>query len=229
MAIEMARQGGLGIIHRFMTIEDQIQEIRRVKRSGVFMNPNPVCIEENSNFREVKKLMKKYLISSFLVTAARNPEDSPRLGKKFKKIICGILTQRDIHCFQHDDEEVKSKMTPMSKLVYYEVGSEFDSGNCDLNAILEQCKSLLINNKIEKIPIIKSNKEIVGLVSLKDLRQYESMVNSNKDHRGRLYVGAAVGANKDYLERSEELVRAGCDVLVIDVANGHSKLALDAT
>jgi IMP dehydrogenase len=69
----------------------------------------------------------------------------------------------------------------------------------------------------------------MGLVSLKDLRQYEAMVNSNKDNRGRLYVGAAVGANKDYIERSEELVRAGCDVLVVDVANGHSKLALDAT
>lgn len=107
--------------------------------------------------------------------------------------------------------------------------SHFDSRNCDLNQILKHCKELLIFNKIEKIPILKSTKEVVGLVSIKDLKQYESMTNANKDQGGRLFVGAAIGANKDYIERAEALVKSGCDVLVVDVANGHSKLALNAT
>ena len=82
------------------------------------MNPTPVCIEETSTFKNVKDLMKKYSISSFLVTSGKKPEDSPRLGKN-PKIIAGILTQRDINCFQFDDEVVSSKMTPLSKLIYY--------------------------------------------------------------------------------------------------------------
>lgn len=88
---------------------------------------------------------------------------------------------------------------------------------------------MLIHNKIEKIPLINDQYEVLGLVSIKDLRQYESMNLANKDKTGRLFVGAAVGANKDYIERSEALVKAGCDVLVVDVANGHSKLAMNAT
>lgn len=117
----------------------------------------------------------------------------------------------------------------MEKLIYYEVDKSFDSLTCDLNSILAQCKALLISNKIEKIPIINSSKQIVGLVSIKDLKQYEAMTLANKDASGRLFVGAAVGANKDYLERADALVRSGCDVLVVDVANGHSKIAMDAT
>lgn len=120
-------------------------------------------------------------------------------------------------------------MTPIEKLIYYEVNEGFDSINCDLNSILENCKKLLIANKIEKIPIITSKKEILGLVSIKDLKQYEAMNLANKDNSGRLFVGAAVGANKDYIERSQALVESGCNVLVVDVANGHSKLAMTAT
>jgi IMP dehydrogenase len=87
--------------------------------------------------------------------------------------------------------------------VYYEVDEHFDSRNCDLNLIIKHCKELLIFNKIEKIPIvIKNSKEIVGLVSIKDLKQYEAMTHANKDQSGRLFVGAAIGANKDYIERA---------------------------
>lgn len=94
---------------------------------------------------------------------------------------------------------------------------------------MQECKKLLLHNKIEKIPLLNAKKEIIGLVSLKDLQIFESMKIANKDHSGRLFVGAAVGANKDYIERAEKLKEAGCDVLVVDVANGHSKLALTAT
>ena len=112
MAIEMARQGGLGIIHRFMPIEDQCNQIRKVKRSGMFINPNPVCVEEDSNFKTVKSLMEHYGISSFLVTVSNLPESSPRLGAANKKILTGILTQRDINCFEGPDDKVKDRMTP---------------------------------------------------------------------------------------------------------------------
>jgi IMP dehydrogenase len=190
------------------------------------MNPNPVCIEQTANYKKVRELIKKYGISSFLVVEEQNVENSPRIGSRNKKVIKGILTQRDINSFQFDDELVTSKMTDLDRLVYYEVDKHFDSLNCDLNAILTQCKSLLISNKIEKIPIVTKDKEIVGLVSIKDLKQYESMTLANKDASGRLFVGAAVGANKDYIERANALVKSGCDVLVIDVANGHSKIAM---
>ena len=122
------------------------------------MNPNPVCVEETANFKKVKDLMKKYNISSFLVTAEKKPEDSPRLGKANKKVISGILTQRDINCFQFEDELVKNKMTSLDKLVYYEVDGDFNPSNCDLNPILKKCKELLIGNKIEKVPVINSTK-----------------------------------------------------------------------
>lgn len=98
-----------------------------------------------------------------------------------------------------------------------------------MNSILAECKKLIYKNKIEKIPLLNPKKEIVGLVSLKDILEFEERKNANKDSSGRLFVGAAIGANKDYLERARMLVDAGCDVLVVDVANGHSKLAIEAT
>ena len=94
------------------------------------MNPNPVCIEETANYEVVKILMKKYNISSFLVTPEKDPLSSPRVGGGPKKKISGILTQRDINCFEFPDEKVKSKMTPLEKLVYYEVDESFNSANC---------------------------------------------------------------------------------------------------
>ena len=90
-------------------------------------------------------------------------------------------------------------MTPIDKVVVYKVDNDFDPKNCDLNSILASCKDLLIKNKIEKIPIVSDKYEIIGLVSIKDLKQFEAMNLANKDHSGRLFVGAAVGANKDYI------------------------------
>lgn len=120
-------------------------------------------------------------------------------------------------------------MTPIDRLILHQATSEFQVANCDLNPVLQICKEKLLANKIEKIPIVTSKKEIIGLVSLKDIALFQSQRNANKDQSGRLYVGAAVGANKDYIERARQLVDAGCDVLVIDVANGHSRLAMNAT
>jgi len=99
MAIEMARQGGLGILHRFMTIDEQVEQISKVKRAGVFMNPSPVTISEDATFKEVKILKQKYSISSFLVVERKDYENSPRVSKAESKRIKGILTARDINCF----------------------------------------------------------------------------------------------------------------------------------
>ena len=156
----MARLGGLGIIHRFMPIESQVEEIKKVKRSGVFMNASPVTIPENANFRQVKELKEKYLITSFLVTEAKDfieDENDKRKSKKLREIK-GILTNRDIQSIEFDDEIVKNFMTPLDKLVYFEVQEDFSTANCDLNELLSQCKSLLFKNKIEKIPILNPRK-----------------------------------------------------------------------
>lgn len=159
-----------------------------------------------------------------------NGGESPRINPKHqKKTLAGLLTNRDIQCFKFDDQLVKDFMTPIDRVVYYEVGEDFEYASCDLNSLLQECKKLLLKNKIEKIPILNAKKQILGLVSLKDLHVYESMQIANKDQSGRLFVGAAIGANKDYLERAEKLQEAGVDVLVVDVANGHSKLAIEAT
>lgn len=96
-------------------------------------------------------------------------------------------------------------MTPIDRVVYYEVGDDYEYASCDLNSLLQECKKLLLKNKVEKIPILNARKQIVGLVSLKDLTIFESMQLANKDSSGRLFVGAAIGANKDYIERAQLL------------------------
>lgn len=174
-------------------------------------------------------MKQKYSISSFLVVEKCDGESSPRISRDRARKIKGILTARDINCFEFDDQLVSDFMTPLEKLIYVEVEAGFSPQNCDLNSLLSECKKLLFKNKIEKIPIINPRKEIVGLVSLRDILEYEERKLANKDSSGRLYVGAAIGANKDYLERARKLADAGCDVLIVDVANGHSKLALNAT
>lgn len=229
MAIAMARNGGLGIIHRFMPIEEQAAQIEKVKRAGVFINSNPVTVTETSTFREVKELQRRYAISSFLVVEKAETVGSPRAHRGDMKRIRGILTARDIHCFEFNDQLVRDFMTPLERLVHYEVGAQFSPLNCCLDGLLEECRKLLHSHKIEKVPILTADKEIVGLVSLRDILDYERKKCANKDASGRLFVGGAVGANKDNVERAAKLVNAGCDVLVVDIANGHSKLAMNAT
>lgn len=103
----MAKQGGLGILHRFLTIEEQVNQVEKVKRAGVFMNPTPVTISEDATFKEVKKLKQKYSISSFLVIEKKDFVGSPRISGNNLKKIAGILTARDINCFQFDDQLVR--------------------------------------------------------------------------------------------------------------------------
>lgn len=127
-----------------------------------------------------------------------------------------------------DDEKVSSVMTPIERINYYKLPNNYESDNFQLETILKECKALALKNKVEKIPLIDEKFRLHGIISLKDIMKYESLARANKDPHGRLFVGGAVGANKDYLERAEALIKAGCDVLVVDVANGHNKLTMNA-
>ena len=140
----------------------------------------------------------------------------------------GIITSRDINTFEFDDEKVHTVMTPIENINYYKLPNNYESDNFQLETIMKECKILALKNKVEKIPLIDDKFRLHGIISLKDIIKYESLGRANKDSHGRLFVGGAVGANKDYLERAEALIKAGCDVLVVDVANGHNKLTMKA-
>lgn len=230
MAISMAKHGGLGILHRFNSIEEQARMVRKVKRSGAFINTNPITVEPDSTYKTVRDKMMLNNVKSFLVCKAYNPDASPTLKVSRKKMVLeGILTNRDIMKFQHEDQLVKEFMTPLEQLKLIQLPDDFDRQSYDIQQLIKSSKDLAIGSKIEKIPLVNSRCEIQGLICLKDIFQYEKLKQANKAANGKLYVGAAIGANKDYIERAEKLIEEGCDVLVVDVANGHSELAGKAT
>lgn len=204
--------------------------VKTVKRSGAFINSKPMTISPEQTYKNVKDKIAITKISSFLVCDGEDLDLSPTTKEvQKKKILKGILTNRDIMKFQFDDQKVKDVMTPIDKIVALQLPEDFAKQNYDIKSIIQQSKQLALKNRIEKIPLIGSSNEVHGLICLKDIINYERLTLCNKGPDGKLYVGAAVGANKDYLERAERLVEEGCDVLVVDVANGHSQLAIDAT
>ena len=228
MAIGMAREGGLGIIHRFFSINEQIKEIKKVKKSGAFITNDPITVGPQSTYKEVKNLIDEFGVRTFLVVEDYDPDESePHKNFKNKKLT-GIITSRDINTFEFDDQKVNTVMTPIERINYYKLPNNYESDNFQLETILKECKVLALKNKVEKIPLIDDKFRLHGIISLKDIIKYESLGRANKDSHGRLFVGGAVGANKDYLERAEALIKAGCDVLVVDVANGHNKLTMKA-
>lgn len=228
MAIGMAREGGLGIIHRFFSINEQVKEIKKVKKSGAFITNDPITVGPNSTYKDVKNLIDEFGVRTFLVVEDYDPEESEPYKNFKNKKLTGIITNRDINTFVFDDEKVQTVMTPIEKIISYQVPNNYESDNFQLETFLKDCKSLALKNKIEKIPLVDDKFRVSGIISLKDIIKYESHGRANKDAHGRLYVGGAVGANKDYLERAEALIKAGCDVLVVDVANGHNKLTMKA-
>ncbi len=200
MAIALAREGGIGIIHRFMTIQDQVDEVLRVKRSESVMIEQPYTIPIDSTIKQAKKMMQGYGVSGLLV-------------EKDKKLV-GIVTERDIlfeKNFENNVSEVMSK-----DVVFAESGTTID-----------EAKEILHKNKIEKLPIIDKDKQIVGLITSKDILKMEQYPNASKDKKGHLMAGAAVGVKGDYLERTEALLEAGADVIVVDIAHGHSENAIN--
>ncbi len=200
MAIALAREGGIGIIHRFMTIQDQVDEVLKVKRSESVMIEQPYTISIDSTVGYAKKIMHDFGISGLLI-------------EKDKKL-AGIITKRDLLFETNFETNVSSVMS--KDVVFAELGTT-----------IEKAKDILHKNRIEKLPIIDKDKQIIGLITSKDILKMEEFPNASKDKKGRLLVGAAVGVKGDYLERTEALLDAGADVMVVDIAHGHSDNAIN--
>jgi IMP dehydrogenase len=200
MAVALAREGGIGIIHRFMTIEDQVDEILKVKRSESVMIEQPYTVKPDITVAEVKKAMAEYGVSGLLV------ED----GRK----LVGIITRRDITFEKNNKRKVSELMT--KEVITAKAGTTID-----------QAKEILHKQRIEKLPIVDDKQRIVGLITSKDILKMDQYPHASKDKKGRLLVGAAVGVKGDYLERAEALLEAGADVLVVDIAHGHSENAIN--
>ena len=217
MAIEMARCGGLGIIHRFNTIEEQVQEVEKVKRILAYVIPDPYTIHLNVTVGKLKLLVKKMGTQTFLVT-----EETFCVGDiadfSFKHKLIGLVTRRDLRKAKDDLTKVKEIMTPREKITVIDEYSQD----------LLKAKEVMIAKGVEKLPVVNEKNEILGLITLRDINRIEDCPQANVDSQGKLYVGAAIGANKDYLERSKKLIDAGCDVLVVDIANGHSQICIEA-
>lgn len=204
MAIAMARQGGFGVIHKNMSIEDQAEQVDRVKRSESGVITNPFFLTPEHQVYDAEHLMGKFRISG--VPIVNNIEE--------QKLV-GILTNRDLRFIQDYSIAISEVMTS-ENLVTAPVGTTLD-----------EAEKLLQKYKIEKLPLVDDNNILKGLITIKDIEKVIEFPNSAKDSQGRLLVGAAVGVTGDSLVRIEKLVAAGVDVIVIDTAHGHSKGVLD--
>lgn len=203
MAIALARLGGIGIIHRFMTIEDNAEEIKRVKRAQNFIVHDPYAVSPDATIEEAKKFADDSGVNGLLV------------ANEDKKLL-GILSSRDF-IFSNGHKFVKEIMTPREKLIVGGARTSF-----------EEAKTKMAENKIEKLPLVDENNKIVGLITIADIKLRADYPDANTDERGRLIVGGSIGVHGDYLERAEALVKAGADVLVIDIAHGHSDMMFNA-
>lgn len=197
MAISVAREGGIGIIHKNMSIEQQALEVDKVKRSEHGVITDPIFLHPGDKIIEALELMERYRISGVPITVE---------GK-----LVGILTNRDLRFEKNYDRMISEVMT-QTNLVTAPVGTT-----------LEHAKEILGQHKIEKLPLVDSEGMLKGLITIKDIEKSRQYPNSAKDETGRLRVGAAVGVTPDVLQRAEALVKAGVDVITLDTAHGHSK------
>ncbi|WP_053368640.1 IMP dehydrogenase [Bacillus sp. FJAT-27245] len=206
MAIAMARQGGLGVIHKNMTIEQQAEQVDKVKRSESGVISDPFFLTPEHQVFDAEHLMGKYRISG--VPIVNNEEE--------QKLV-GIITNRDLRFIQdHDFSKKISDVMTKENLVTAPVGTT-----------LKEAERILQNHKIEKLPLVDDNGILKGLITIKDIEKVIEFPMSAKDKQGRLLVGAAVGVTGDTMKRVEALVRANVDVIVLDTAHGHSKGVLD--
>jgi IMP dehydrogenase len=202
LAIAMAQQGGIGIVHRNLTIEQHASEIDKVKRSESGMIVDPVTITPEQLISDALDVMRKYKISGVPVT-------------KNRKLV-GILTNRDLRFETRTDIPIADVMTK-ENLITVPVGTT-----------LEDAEKILHKHRVEKLLVVNDQYELKGLITVKDIQKKLKYPNASKDDQGRLRVGAAIGATGDYLERAAELVRNRADVLSIDSAHGHSSRVLEA-
>jgi IMP dehydrogenase len=202
LAIAMARQGGLGFVHRSMSIDRQAEEVDRVKRSESGMIVDPVTISPELTVRDAMDIMSKYRVSGLPVTRGAR--------------LVGILTNRDLRFEKNLDQPVSAVMTK-DNLVTVSVGTT-----------LEEAERLLQKHRIEKLLVVDADFNLKGLITVKDIQKKLEFPSAAKDGQGRLMVGAAIGATGDFLERAVDLARAKVDVLAIDTAHGHSARVMEA-
>ena len=201
LAIAMAQLGGLGVVHKNLSIEDQVSEIDRVKRSESGMIVNPITLSPTGRISEALELMQKYRISGVPITA-----DGATEGK-----LVGILTNRDLRFEENLDRSIGDVMTS-DNLITVPVGTT-----------LQEAQKILHTHRVEKLLVVDQDFMLKGLITVKDIQKMITYPTASKDELGRLRVGAAVGVAKDTVERAEALVAVGTDVLVVDTAHGHSQ------
>jgi IMP dehydrogenase len=204
LAIAIARQGGIGIIHKNMTIEQQAEQVRLVKRSESGMIIDPVTLHGGATVGDALALMKQYRIGGI-----------PIVEKKDRKLV-GILTNRDLR-FEKDKNRLVQEVMTSKNLITAPIGTDLD-----------KAKDILQFHKIEKLPVVDDKRRLVGLITYKDLMKVVDYPHSCKDNLGRLVVGAAVGVTWDMMDRVGALVNVGVDVVCVDTAHGHSRGVLDA-
>ncbi|MEO6222766.1 MAG: IMP dehydrogenase [Vicinamibacterales bacterium] len=205
LAIAMAQHGGLGIIHKNLTPEEQASEVDRVKRSESGMIVNPITLSPNHHITEALELMKRYRISGVPIT-----DDGSKEGR-----LVGILTNRDLRFATSLDRPISAIMTTQN-LITVPVGTPLD-----------KAREMFHHHKVEKLMVVDADYRLKGLITVKDIQKLIKYPNACKDSLGRLRVGAAIGVGKDTAERAAALVAAHVDVLVIDTAHGHSQGVLD--
>jgi len=202
LAIAIAQEGGIGIVHKNLTAKDQAREISKVKRFESGVVRDPITIPPTMRVRDVLALSEQHGISGFPVVEG--------------KMVIGIITNRDLRFEEDLNAEVRAKMTPREKLVYVKDGAE-----------LSEAKRLMNKHRLERVLVVNDAFELRGLITAKDIQKSTSHPNASKDEHGKLRVGAAVGVGADNDERIGLLVAAGVDVIVVDTAHGHSRGVLD--
>jgi IMP dehydrogenase len=204
MAIAMARAGGIGVLHKNMSIDRQASEVDIVKRSESGMILKPFTLRPSDSVREATTLMQRFRISGVPIV-----DEEERL--------VGIITNRDLQFERNLDKPLRDAMTK-NGLVTAPVGTTLD-----------EAERILAEHRIEKLPVVADDRKLVGLITIKDIHKRRQYPEANKDEHGRLRVAAAIGAAGDYLERARALIEAGVDAIVIDTAHGHSEGVLQAT
>jgi IMP dehydrogenase len=206
MAIALASNGGIGIIHRFLSIDDQVDMVKRVKRYMSYIINDPYTIHMDATLKDFKNMVISKKVKGFPVV-----DDDNRL--------VGIITNRD-SLFAGDHDLVKKIMTPFDKLIYAHISN---------STTLDEAYAIMRKHKIEKLPLVGDNKKLAGLITIRDILHHRELNNmSTIDKKGRLMVGAAIGVKLPHdIERATALINAGVDVLVVDVAHGHNIMAFD--
>ncbi|MEY2923561.1 MAG: dehydrogenase [Bacteroidota bacterium] len=198
LAIAMAREGGVGIIHKNMTIEEQAMHVKKVKRSESGMIKDPITLKKSNTVEDALALMREHKIGGIPIVDDNN-------------VLAGIITNRDLR-FQVDLKTEIGNIMTTENLITAAAGTD-----------LKEAEAILQNHKIEKLPVVDENKKLLGLITFKDIQKVKSHPNACKDKYGRLMVGAAVGVTADTLDRVTRLVEEEVDVIAIDTAHGHSK------